>query len=299
MNILKNHYPELNSVIQLIPNIDSDHKDLFRGIYLTKKLTKIQESQWKEILSRKQILNDDQTFIFNLLINSHTKNRLNILLNNIDLKNKKLSKHTFQLNDYISKNSLILHICLSKKWIQRRNYLSDEAWIYLFSEFTIIECLSRKRQLYIQLSGIYETFYSLPYYITRKVQEKKRAELKLSKFNTRKRTIQFHLHATKQGQQAHLTDLYEILIPRNIMHYHVSKYERFDIHHAMEKSFNGQMLFDAMVSSDFSKTFFNHRPKQEVVKITDIPNHSNELLPSCLIRNKFVKICYPYSNNFD
>jgi hypothetical protein len=257
MNILKSHYSELNSLDRLIPN----HKDLFRGIYLTKKMTQIQESQWKEILARRRISNDNQTFLFNLLTNSYTKNRLNILLTNIDFKTKKLTK----TNDYLSKNSLISHICQSKQWIERRTYLSDDALIYLFSEFTIIECLSRKRQLFIQLSGTYETFYSLPYYLTRKIQEKKHAELRLSKFNTRKRTIQFHLHATKQGQQAHLTDLYEVLTPRNIMHYHVSKFERFDIHHSIEKSFDGQMLLDAMIGSDFSKSFFNHRPKQEVV----------------------------------
>jgi hypothetical protein len=136
----------------------------------------------------------------------------------------------------------------------------------LLSEFTLIECLSRKRQLFIQLSGTHETFYSLPYYITRKSVDKKRADLRLNKLNTRKRTIQFHLHATKQGQQAHLTDLYEVLIERNMIHYHVSKYERFDIHHSIEKSFNGQMLIDAMFNSNFTKIFINHRPKQEVVR---------------------------------
>jgi hypothetical protein len=266
MNILKSRYSELDSLIRFIPNIESDKKDLFRGIYLTKKMTKIQEIQWKEILGRKHILNDHQTFIYNLIINCYTKNRLNILLINIDLKNKKLIKSTIQYEDYLSKNSFISYICLSNLWIQRRNYLYDEALIYLLSEFILIECLSRKRQLFIQICGTHETFYSLPYYITRKSQEKKRADLKLNKFNTRKRTIQFHLHATKQGQQAHLTDLYEVLIERNLMHYHVSKYERFDIHHSIEKSFNGQMLVDAMFSSNFSKTFISHRPKQEVVR---------------------------------
>jgi len=262
MNILKSRYSELDSLIRLIPNIDSNGKELFRGIYLTKKMTKIQEIQWKEILGRKQILNDNQTFIYNLLINCHTKNRLNILLINIDLKNFKFSKY----EDYISKNSFISHICLSNIWIKRRNYLSDQALIYLLSEFTLIECLSRKRQLFIQLSGTHETFYSLPYYITRKSNDKKRADLRLNKLNTRKRTIQFHLHATKQGQQAHLTDLYEVLIERNMIHYHVSKYERFDIHHSIEKSFNGQMLIDAMFNSNFTKIFISHRPKQEVVR---------------------------------
>jgi predicted RNA-binding protein YlxR (DUF448 family) len=262
MNILKSRYPELDSLIRLIPNIDSNQKEIFRGIYVTKKMTQIQEIQWKEILGRKRILYDNQTFIYNLLINCQRKNRLNILLINIDLKNTKLSKNTLQYD----KNSFISYICSSNIWIKRRNYLSDDAWIYLFSEFILIECLSRKRQLFIQLSGTHETFYSLPYYITRKLEERKRADLRLNKVNTRKRTIKFHLHATKQGQQAHLTDLYEILIERNLMHYHVSKYERFDIHHSIEKAFNGQMMVEEMFSSEFSKTFFNHRPKQEVVR---------------------------------
>jgi len=266
MNILKSRYSELDLLIRFIPNMDSSKKDLFRGLYLTKKMTNIQEIQWKEILERKGILNDNQTFLYNLLINCHTKNRLNILLINIDFKNLKFSKSTFQYEDYLSKNSFLSYICLSNQWIQRRNYLSDEGLIYLLSEFILIECLSRRRQLFIQLSGTHETFYSLPYYITRTIEERKRIDLKLNKLNTRKRTIQFHLHATKQGQQAHLTDLYQILIQRNMMHYHESKFERFDIHHEIEKSFNGQMLVDAMFSSNFSQIFFTHRPKQEVVR---------------------------------
>jgi hypothetical protein len=247
----------------------SNKKDLFRGIYLIKKMTNIQEIQWKEILGRKQLSNPNQTFVYNLLINSYTKNRSNILLKNIDIKNTKLSKTNFQYEDYLGRNSLISHICLSNIWIQRRNFLSDEALIYLLSEFTLIECLSRRRQLFIQLCGIHETFFSLPYYITRKCEEKKRADGRLNKLNTRKRTIQFHLHATKQGQQAHLTDLYEIVIPRHMMHYHVSKCEKFDIHYSIELVFNGQMFVDAMFSSDFSKTFINHRPKEEVVRQRD------------------------------
>lgn len=270
MNILKSRYSELYPLIRLIPEIDSTKKDLFRGIYLTKKLTNIQEIQWKEILSRKQyISNDNQEFLYNLLFTCQLKNRSNILLINIDLKTKKLTRNLLESDDYINKNSFISHICLSKQWIERRNYLSDDCLIYLLSEFTLIECLSRKRQLFIQISGTHETFYSLPYYLTRKSEDKKRIELKVNKLNTRKRTIQFHLHATKQGQQAHLTDLYEIFIERHMMHYHVSKYEQFDIHHSIEKSFNGQMLIDAMFSSEFSKTFINHRPKQEVVSEID------------------------------
>ncbi len=267
MNILKSCYSEFDSLIRLIPNMDSNQKGIFRGIYLTKKMNQIQELQWKEILSRKRIFNDNQTFLYNLLTHCYTKNRSNILLINLDLKNKKFSKSTCQSEDYLTKNSILTHICLSNIWIKRRTYLSDEAFIYLLSEFILIECLSRKRQLFIQLSGTHETFYSLPYYLTRKSNEKQRADLRLKKLNTRKRTIQFHLHATNQGQQAHLTDLYEVFIERNLMHYHVSKYERFDIYHSIEKDFNGQMMIDTMISSEFSQTFFNHRPKQEVVRL--------------------------------
>ncbi|UJR26357.1 hypothetical protein I4U23_007690 [Adineta vaga] len=259
MNILKNCYPELYSLHHTIPNIDSNSKDLFRGIYLTKKMTKNQDRQWKELLIRKQISSDNQSFISNLLINCYTKNRLNILLTNIDIKANNY--------DYTSKNSLIVHISLSNLWIERRKILADEAIIYLLSEFTIIECLTRKRQLFIQLSGTHESFYSLPYYITRKANEKQLFNTRTKKMNTRKRTIQFHLHSTKQGQQAHLTDLYETLIPSHLMHYHVSKFERFDIYSSIEKSFNGEMLVEAFFSSDFSKGFFNHRPKEEVEEI--------------------------------
>ncbi len=265
MNILKSRYSEFDSLIRFLPNIESNQKGLFRGIYLTNKMSQIQEIQWKEILNRKRISNDNQTFLYNLLTHCHNKNRSNILLINLDLKNKKFSKTTFQSEDYLMKNSILTHICLSNIWIERRMHLSDEALIYLLSEFILIECLSRKRQLFIQLSGTHETFYGLPYYLTRKSHEKQRADLRLKKFNTRKRTIQFHLHATQQGQQAHLTDLHEILIERNLMHYHVSKYERFDIYHSIEKDFNGQMMIETMISSEFSRTFFSYRPKQEVV----------------------------------
>jgi hypothetical protein len=265
MNILKGCYSELESIARLLPNVNSnDKKELFHDIYITQKMTKIQEHQWKEIMGIRMSI-DNQTFLYNLLITCHTKNRLNILLTNLDLKNTKLSKNTFRTEDYISKNSLISHICLSNIWTRRRNILSDDGLIYLLSEFTLIECLSRQRQLFIQLSGTHETFFSLPYYITRNDEGKKRAELRTNKLNTRKRTIQFHLHATKQGQQAHLTDLYEISITRNMMHYHVSKNEQFDIYHPVEKSFDGKTLIDAIFSSDFSKTFINNRPKQEVV----------------------------------
>lgn len=267
MNILKSRYSEIDSLTRLIENIESNKKDIFRGIYLTKKMTNIQEIQWKEILSRRQHLpNDNQLFLYNLLLNCQLRNRSNILLLNIDLKTKKLTRNTYEYEDYINKNPFISHICCSKLWIERRNYLSDEGLIYLLSEFTLIECLTRKRQLFIQLSGTYETFYNLPYYLTKKPEEKKRMELRINKLNTRKRTIQFHLHATKQGQQAHLTDLYDILIERHMMHYHVSKYERFDIHHSIEKCFNGEMLVDGMFSSEFSRIFINHRPKEEVVR---------------------------------
>ena len=264
MNVLKSCYSELNSLVRLLPNIDSNEKGLFRGIYLSKKMTKVQEIQWKEILGRKRMISDNPTFLFNLLLTCHRKNRSNILLINIDMKNT--YKNTFQYEEYVCKNSLILHTCLSNIWIKRREVLCDEILIYLLSEFTLIECLTPRRQLFIQLSGTHETFYSLPYFITRKSEDKQRADLKLNKFNRRKRTIKFHLHATKQGQQAHLTDLHEMLIARNMIQYHVSQYERFDVHHPIERSFNGQMFVDAMFSSNFSKMFFCHRPKEELVR---------------------------------
>ena len=263
MNILKSRYSELDTLLHFIPNLDSHRRDLFRGIYLTQRMSKLQESQWKEILNRKRISTDHSTFLSNLLITCQNKNRSNILLLNIDLKTKKFSKN---LEDSLSQNACLSYICQSSIWIERRTSLSNEAFIYLFSEFLLIECLSRKRQLFIQLSGSHETFYSLPYYITRTTEEKKRAEYRLNKVNTRKRTIQFHLHATRQGQQAHLTDLSEVLIERNLMYYHVSKYERFDIHHSIEKAFNGEMIVEVMFSSKFSQTFFSHRPKDEVVR---------------------------------
>ncbi|CAF4849937.1 unnamed protein product, partial [Rotaria sp. Silwood2] len=153
---------------------------------------------------------------------------------------------------------------LSNIWIKRREYLIDDALIYLLSEFQIIECLTRKRQLFIQLCGTRETFFNIPYYITRNLKDKQRNNLRLDKFNRRKRTVQFHLHATKQGQQAHLTDLYEVLIAKNMIQYHISKYERFDIHHPIEKLYNGQLFVDSLFESNFSKTFFSHRPKEEV-----------------------------------
>ncbi|CAF3352542.1 unnamed protein product [Rotaria sp. Silwood1] len=267
MNILKNCYTELDSLIKYLPNMDSNQKEIFQGIYLTKKMTPKQEIQWKEILQRKQsIINNKQLFLYNLLLNCYMKNRLNILLTNIDLKNKILTKNTFQYDDYVYKNSLITHICLSNIWLKRREYLIDDVLIYLLTEFQLIECLTRKRQLFIQLCGTRETFFNIPYYITRNLKEKQQNNLRLDKFNRRKRTVQFHLHATKQGQQAHLTDLYETLIARNMIQYHISKYERFDIHHPIEKSFNEKLFVDALFESNFSKTFFNHRPKEEVVR---------------------------------
>ncbi|CAF3454227.1 unnamed protein product [Rotaria socialis] len=269
MNILKSAYSELHSIVRYIPNIDSNEKELFHGIYLTKKMTKTQEIQWKEILERKHFINDNSTFLFNLLMNCYRKNRLNILLMNIDLKNTSLSKNTFQYDDYVKKNSLISHICLSNLWTRRRQFITDDALIYLLSEFVIVESLNRKRLLFTQLCGTQETFFSVPYYVTRTAEEKKRNDLRVHKFNTRKRTVQFHLHATKQGQQANLTDLCLMLIDRNMIQYHVSKYERFDINHPIEKSSSGQMLIDAWLKSDFSKTFFSHRPKQELEYICE------------------------------
>ncbi|CAF2252574.1 unnamed protein product [Rotaria magnacalcarata] len=202
-------------------------------------------------------------------MNCYRKNRLNILLMNIDMKNTILSKHTFQYDDYVKKNSLISHICLSNLWARRRKFITDDALIYLLSEFVIIESLNRKRLLFTQLCGTQETFFSVPYYVTRTAEEKKRNDLRVHKFNTRKRTVQFHLHATKQGQQANLTDLCLMLIDRNMIQYHVSKYERFDINHPIEKSLSGQMFIDAWLKSDFSKTFFSHRPKQELEYICE------------------------------
>ncbi|CAF1022336.1 unnamed protein product [Rotaria sordida] len=270
MNILKTCYTELDSLITYLPNLNSNQKEYFREIYLTKKMTTKQEIQWKEILQRKNsIINNNELFLYNLLINCYMKNRSNILLINIDIKNKNLTKNTFQYNDYIYKNSLITYICLSNIWIKRRKYLIDDALIYLLSEFQLIECLTRKRQLFIQLSGIRETFFNVPYYITRNLKEKQQNNFKLNKFNTRKRTVQFHLHTTKQGQQAHLTDLYETLIARNMIQYRISKYERFDIHHPIEKLFNEQLFVDAFFQSDFSKKFFNHRPKEEMEQIRE------------------------------
>ncbi|CAF4404301.1 unnamed protein product, partial [Rotaria magnacalcarata] len=269
MNILKSSYSELHSIVRYIPNIDSNEKELFHGIYLTKKMTKTQEIHWKEILERKHFINDNSTFLYNLLMNCYRKNRLNILLMNIDMKNTILSKHTFQYDDYVKKNSLISHICLSNLWARRRKFITDDALIYLLSEFVIIESLNRKRLLFTQLCGTQETFFSVPYYVTRTAEEKKRNDLRVHKFNTRKRTVQFHLHATKQGQQANLTDLCLMLIDRNMIQYHVSKYERFDINHPIEKSLSGQMFIDAWLKSDFSKTFFSHRPKQELEYICE------------------------------
>ena len=263
MNILKSHSSEMESLHRLIPNLSAKDKEYFRGIYLMKKMSKIQDIQWKELLNRPNRISND--FLSQLLTQCYNKNRSNILLTNIDLKNFKLNKSTFPWEDYLAKNTHLAHVCLSEIWITRRMILCDDAWIYLFSEFVMIECLSRKRQLFIQISGTYETFYNLSYYLTRTIEGKKRTEIRLNQMNTRKRTIQFHLHATKQGQQAHLTDLYENIIERHLMHYHVSKHERFDIHHSMEKNFNGEMIVDAMISSGFSKTFFTHRLKQEVV----------------------------------
>lgn len=268
MNILKSRYTELISLNRYIPNLDSNERELFRGIFLTKKFNSIQENQWKEILgvNRQRIINDQQIFVFNLLNSCQLKNRANILLKNIDFKSSKFAKQNSPIDDHIHKNALLEHICSSKLWIRRRQILADEALIYLLSEYILIECLSRKRQLFIQISGIHETFYTLPYYITRTNDEKKRAEIRLNKINTRKRTIQFHLHATKQGQQAHLTDLYEKLVERHLMLYHVSKFEKFDIHHIVEKSVHGEMMMDAMLKSEFSQTFFKHRPQDEVVR---------------------------------
>lgn len=269
MNVLKSHSSEMESLHRLIPNLSPKDKGYFRGIYLMKKLSKIQDIQWKEHLNRpKRISNDPALFLSHLLTQCYHKNRSNILLTNIDLKATRLNKSTIPWEDYLAKNSLLTHVCLSEIWITRRMILSEDAWIYLLSECVLIECISRKRQLFLQLSGTYETFYNLSYYLTRTIEGKRRAEIRVNQMNTRKRTIQFHLHATKQGQQAHLTDLYEKLIERHLMHYHVSKHERFDIHHSIEKNFDGSTIVDALISSEFSKIFFIHRPKQEVVRRT-------------------------------
>lgn len=268
MNILKSHYPQLESLHRFIPNLPANEKGYFREIYLTKKMTTLEDLHWKELVnSRPRISSENAIFVHQLLIQCYNKNRSNLLLTNIDLKTLKFLKSTFPWEDCLARNSLLAQICCSNRWQIRRRILSDEAWIYLFSEFVLVECLSRKRQLFIQVSGTHETFYHLSYYLTRTTSAKKRAETRLNQQNTRKRTIQFHLHATKQGQQAHLTDLYESLIERHFMHYHVSKYERFDVYHAMEKNFNGQMIVDELISSEFSRTFFRHRPQQEVVSM--------------------------------
>lgn len=293
MNILKCHYPQLESLHRCIPNLSANEKEYFRGIYLTKKMTIVEDQQWKEFVNHRQsITNENNLFIYQLLTNCYNKNRSNILLSNIDLKNIKYFKSNFSWEDYLTRNSLLTHICLSNIWKIRRQILSDEAWIYLFSEFLLVECLSRKRQLFIQLSGTHETFYHLSYYLTRTTTAKKRAEIRLNQINTRKRTIQFHLHATKQGQQAHLTDLYENLIERHFMHYHVSKHERFDVYHTIEKNFNGQMMVETMMTSEFSRTFFMHRPKQEVVSESNSINEEDQCLFVCFffLRMKFVKI---------
>lgn len=266
MNVLKSSYSELHSLIRYLPNINPNDKELFHGIYLTKKMTKAQELQWKEVIESRQLINDNQTFLLNLLTNCYRKNRSNIILIDIDMKNKILSKNSFEYDYYVKKNSTIEHLCLSDLWIKRRQCIADDAFVYLLSEFTIVECLTRKRQLFIQLSGTRETFFNIPYYITRTSKEKQRNDLRLNKLSTRKRTVQFHLQATKQGQQAHLTDLYETLIDRNMIQYHVSKHEQFDPSHPIEKSLDAQVFVDTWFKSDFSKSFFSHRPKEEVVR---------------------------------
>ena len=269
MNVLKSRYPELDTLIRLYPNPDERQRHLFRGVYLTQKLSPIQLRHWKELTARKSTVvpTDPSTFLFDLLSQCYAKNRSNILLMNINLKTVKLSRQTFVYEDYLHRNIFVAHLCLSSLWRERRQIIPDDALIYLVSELTLVECLSRKRKLFMQLSGTHETFYSLPYYQTRTVDEKKRADARLDRFNRRKRTIHFHLHATQQGQQAHLTDLYETCLARHLMHYHVSRYERFDVHHAVEKSSSGDVLLEAMIDSTLSKTFFQHRPKAEVDEI--------------------------------
>ena len=268
MNILKPRFPELQPLVRVCPHLTADGKSLFRMVYLTHKMTAFQVRQWKELTSRPRTapMMDTPTFLFQLLIQCQTKNRQHILLNNMNVKSVKFAPETFQYEVLLEKNPLISHLRRSSIWLQRRQVLTDDVLIYLLSELSVLECLSRKRQLFIQLSVNNETFYSLPYYRTRKEDERKRLEARRANLHRRKRTIQFHLHATRQGQQAHLTDLHQTLIARHLMYYHVSGHERFDAHHPIETCSNGEMLIDAMIKSKFSQTFFDHRPKQEVVR---------------------------------
>jgi hypothetical protein len=270
MNILKSRYPELHSIVGQCCPVDMTNKDLFRTIYLTNKFSRNQIQQWQDLLARSRTmpLMDMSSFLFHLFLQCYAKNRSNILLVNIDSTiNIKFMQTTCQYELCLTRNALVAHLCRSARWLERRRILSDDAVIYLLAETNLIECLSRKRQLYVQLSGIHETFYSLPYYQTRTNVQRQQADQYLTKYNRRQRTVQFHLQATRQGQQAHLTELYHVLIARHLMLYHVSKFERYDVHHAIETSSNGVMLVDAMRQSTFSQVFFNHRPKDEVVSV--------------------------------
>ena len=273
MNILKSRYPELQPLVRSCPHLTAVERDLFRTVYLTHKLTTIQARHWKELTRRPRTaaMMDTSTFLLQLLIQCQVKNHQHVLLNHLNVKNIKLAQEPFQAEVYLEKNPLICHLCRSPVWIQRRQALSDDALIYLFSELNVIECLSRKRQLFVQLSGTCETFYGLPYYQTRTEEKRKRVEARRATLFRRKRTIQFHLHATRQGQQAHLTDLQQALIARHLMYYHVSRHEQFDVHHPMETCADGERLVDAMIKSKFSQTFFQHRPKQEVVRTLTWP----------------------------
>lgn len=282
MNILKSRYPELQPLVRACPHLTADEKSLFRTVYLTHKMTVIQVRQWKELSGRQRTapMMDTPTFLFHLLIQCQTKNRQHLLLNNVNVKSIKSALEPFQYEAFLEKNPLISHLCRSPIWMQRRQVLADDVLIYLLSELSVLECLSRKRQLFVQLSGSNETFYGLPYYQTRNEDERKRVEARRANLHRRKRTIQFHLHATRQGQQAHLTDLHQSLIARHLMYYHVSRHERFDAHHPIETCSNGETLVDAMIKSKFSQTFFDHRPKQEVVSL--LTDSYGWLLKTCV-----------------
>lgn len=301
MNLLKSRYPELQTLFCLYQPTTSEQKPLFRTIFFTQKLTPIQIRQWKELLTRDRsnLPMDTSTFLFNLLVQCQNKNRSNLLLTNLNLKSLKLNRTTFQMDVYLNGNPLINHLCQSSKWFERRRILSDDAVIYLLSEFNVIECLSRKRQLFIQLSGIQETFYTLPYYQIRTERMQKQSDQRILKRNRRQRTIQFRLHATREGQQAHLTELYQKFMPRHWMCYHVSKSERFDVYHPIETSFNGEMLVEAMIQSEFSRQFFQDRPKQEVVSVMNSIENSLSFFLFQLFRMKFANVFSRSLINFD
>ena len=264
MNLLKSRYSEnFNNLNRFCPHLTKNEKEFFRTIFIVEKFNDVQLRQWKEITGRKRIqpLMDNGTFLYQLLTQCQMKNRRNLLLNKINFSSLKSSR---EIN--VEQNVILQHLSRSKIWLKRREILSDDAVIYLLSELILIESLSRKRQLFIQLSGGNETFYNLSYYQMRTVVERQLMEKRTGNFHLRKRTIQFHLHSTKQGQQAHLTQFAETLITRHFMYYHVSKNEHFDIYHPMETVANGQKLIEAMFQLEFTKSFLAHRPQTEIVR---------------------------------